>query len=121
MKSFTILFSVLLFAVASALAEGKKIVLFAVLTEDTPVTLAEGPQWNMDKGDAFPVLMFKEQQTKVVLQKFKHNRQSVLHLLHQMQPLELEFMLGILAMVLCKTQAIRFCILMLTTEFITQY
>jgi hypothetical protein len=57
-----------LISTSGALAEGKAIVLFATMTEDTPVTLADGAQWMMDKGDSFPVLMFKEQQTKVLLQ-----------------------------------------------------
>ena len=60
--------SILLFAFASANGAGKKPVLFAMLVQDTPVELADGAKWMMDKGDAFPVVMFKEQQTKLVLQ-----------------------------------------------------
>jgi hypothetical protein len=63
-----ICFAATLLALSTASASGKKIVLFGVLTQDTPVELADGARWMMDKGDSFPVLMFKEQQTKVVLQ-----------------------------------------------------
>jgi hypothetical protein len=60
--------SVLLLAFSSVEAAGKKLLLFAMLTQDTPVQLEDGAKWMMDKGDAFPVVMFKEQQTKLVLQ-----------------------------------------------------
>jgi hypothetical protein len=59
-------FALALFAPAQF--TGKKPLLFAMLVEDTPVDLADGARWMMDKGDAFPVVMFKEQQTKLVLQ-----------------------------------------------------
>ncbi|MEI9894988.1 MAG: hypothetical protein WDN28_14140 [Chthoniobacter sp.] len=49
-------------------AEKKHFVLYAVFTADTGVQLADGPRWKMDKGDTFPLVMFKERQTKVVLQ-----------------------------------------------------
>lgn len=51
-------------------AEGasKKLLLFAMLTQDTPVELEDGAKWLMDKGDAFPVVMYKEAGTKLVLQ-----------------------------------------------------
>lgn len=67
---FLSLFSLLLLAFVSASAQsaGKKPLLFAMLTQDTPVELEDGAKWMMDKGDAFPVIMFKEQQTKLVLQ-----------------------------------------------------
>ncbi len=42
--------------------------LYATFLEDTPVDLSDGARWMMDKGDSFPVLMFKEQQTRIVLQ-----------------------------------------------------
>jgi hypothetical protein len=63
-----IVLSALLLAFVSADGAGKKPVLFAMLTQDTPVQLEDGAKWMMDKGDAFPVIMFKEQQTKLVLQ-----------------------------------------------------
>ena len=46
----------------------RRYVLYASFLEDTGVKLADGAEWMMDKGDSFPVLMFKEMQTKVVLQ-----------------------------------------------------
>lgn len=67
MKIATFL-SILLFAFVSANGASKAPVLFAMLTKDTPVELEDGAKWMMDKGDAFPVVMFKEQQTKLVLQ-----------------------------------------------------
>ena len=48
--------------------EKKRIVLYATMLENTPVSLEDGARWMMDKGDTFPLLMFKEQQTQVVLQ-----------------------------------------------------
>ena len=48
--------------------EKKRFVLYAALHESTPVQLADGAKWQMDKGDTFPVIMFKEQQTRVILQ-----------------------------------------------------
>ena len=48
--------------------EKKRFVLYAMFLEKTPVALADGAKWMMDKGDTFPVVMFKEQQTKVILQ-----------------------------------------------------
>lgn len=68
MKSLLFLLGALLFAFAPAHAAGKKYVLFGCLKESTPVTLDDGAEWLMDKGDAFPILMFKEQQTQVILQ-----------------------------------------------------
>ena len=55
-------------ALAPAQAPKKKPLVFALLVQDTPVELADGAKWMMDKGDAFPVVMFREQQTKIVLQ-----------------------------------------------------
>ena len=49
-------------------AEKKRYILYATFLEDTPIELADGARWMMDKGDSFPILMFKEQQTRVVLQ-----------------------------------------------------
>ncbi len=48
--------------------EKKRYVLYAMLSETTPVQLADGAKWQMDKGDTFPVVMFKERQTKIILQ-----------------------------------------------------
>jgi hypothetical protein len=59
-----------MFLICSSVAAEKKkrYVLYAMLTADTPVQLADGARWMMDKGDTFPVVMFKDQQTRVVLQ-----------------------------------------------------
>ena len=58
-----------LFLSILALSAGaKEYKLYAMLLEDTPVELADGAKWMMDKGDTFPVLMYKEMQTKIVLQ-----------------------------------------------------
>jgi lipopolysaccharide export LptBFGC system permease protein LptF len=62
---FSFLISVSTFAPAQ---EKKRFMLYAALREGTPVQLTDGSKWHMDKGDTFPVVMFKDQQTKVVLQ-----------------------------------------------------
>ncbi len=49
-------------------AQAKEYKLYVAMLDQTPVVLADGTQWMMDKGDMFPVLMYKEMQTKVVLQ-----------------------------------------------------
>ena len=68
MKSLALLVLAFVLPIVPARAAGKKFVLYATLIESMPVKLDDGAQWMMDKGDAFPVLMFKEQQTKVILQ-----------------------------------------------------
>ena len=52
----------------SQAVEKKRFVLYGTFLEDTPVELSDGARWMMDKGDSFPILMFKEQQTRIVLQ-----------------------------------------------------
>jgi hypothetical protein len=71
MKSLLLLFIVSVLSLPPARAaemEKKHYVLFATLLEPTPVDLADGAKWIMDKGDTFPVIMFKEHQTKAILQ-----------------------------------------------------
>jgi hypothetical protein len=69
MKSLLLIFIVSGLTLSPARsAEKKHYILFATLLEKTPVELADGAKWIMDKGDTFPVIMFKEGQTKVVLQ-----------------------------------------------------
>jgi hypothetical protein len=51
----------------------KEFKLYAVLTQDTEVELNTGARWLMDKGDVFPILMYKEQQTQVVLELSEAN------------------------------------------------
>src|SRR5262249_26097565 len=41
--------------------------LYAEFVNDTRVELSDGAVWMMDKGDCFPIYMFKDQQTKLVL------------------------------------------------------
>lgn len=48
--------------------EKQRFALYAMLVDTIPVDLADGAQWMMDKGDTFPVIMFKEGQTKAILQ-----------------------------------------------------
>jgi len=67
--------SLLLLLIVSSLAfspargkEKKPYILYATLLERTLVDLADGAKWSMDKGDTFPVIMFKEHQTKAILQ-----------------------------------------------------
>jgi len=48
--------------------EKKHFLLYAVLLDKTPVELSDGAKWMMDKGDTFPLTMYKNNQTKVVLQ-----------------------------------------------------
>lgn len=48
-------------------AAPSKYVLYAQFLEDTRVELSDGSEWAMDKGDCFPVYMFKDQQRKIVL------------------------------------------------------
>lgn len=62
------LLTLVLLANAEEAKPKKRFVLYAQFLEDTPVELSDGAKWMMDKGDCFPVYMFKEKQTKVVLQ-----------------------------------------------------
>ena len=69
MKLLCLFVAVLILVPAPAHAAGKKrFALYATLLDSLPVELADGAQWMMDKGDTFPVVMFKDQQSKVVLQ-----------------------------------------------------
>ena len=69
MKFLCLVLAALALVSAPAQAADKKpFVLYGTLLETLPVDLADGAQWMMDKGDTFPVVMFKEQQTKIVLQ-----------------------------------------------------
>jgi hypothetical protein len=69
MKTLLLLFIVSGLALSPASGgEKKPYILFATLLENTPVDLADGAKWIMDKGDTFPVIMFKEHQTKAILQ-----------------------------------------------------
>jgi hypothetical protein len=47
--------------------EKRPYIIYAQFLQDTRVELSDGAVWMMDKGDCFPIHMFKEHQTKVVL------------------------------------------------------
>ena len=66
MKGF--LHLVLLLVACAVPASAREFKLYAILLQDLPVELSDGARWMMDKGDVFPVLMYKESQTKIVLQ-----------------------------------------------------
>ncbi|RYD84120.1 MAG: hypothetical protein EOP84_06400 [Verrucomicrobiaceae bacterium] len=54
---------------SSGVAQEKKpYVVYAEFVADTQVDVSDGSKWKMDKGDCFPIHMFKDRQTKVVLQ-----------------------------------------------------
>jgi len=66
---FVLFFAILVSSIHLAPAQEKKrFVLYATLLETVPVELSDGSKWKMDPGDTFPVVMYKEQQTKIVLQ-----------------------------------------------------
>jgi hypothetical protein len=68
-----VLLSTLLLAVGlplhaqTTVREQKPFELYAQFLQDTRVELSDGAVWMMDKGDCFPIYMFKDHQTKVVL------------------------------------------------------
>ena len=69
MKSLCLLLALLVSVSQPAqAAEKKHFTLYGMLLDTLPVDLADGAQWMMDKGDTFPVVMYKDQQTKIVLQ-----------------------------------------------------
>lgn len=63
----SLLIALTLLALAAG-ASAKEFKLYAILLEETPVDLADGAKWIMDKGDVFPVIAYKERQTMIVLQ-----------------------------------------------------
>jgi hypothetical protein len=65
---FLLVFLTLVLGCSLQAAEKKRFVLYAMFMANTDVHLADGAHWIMDKGDTFPVVMFKDRQTKVVLQ-----------------------------------------------------
>ena len=60
----------LLFLIAAALpaSAGDRVVLYVMLLENTAAELSDGTKWQMDKGDCFPVVSYKESHTKVLLE-----------------------------------------------------
>jgi hypothetical protein len=47
--------------------EKKPYVVYAEFVADTPADVSDGSKWMMDKGDCFPIHMFKDRHTKVIL------------------------------------------------------
>jgi hypothetical protein len=47
---------------------GEPVILFARLLEALPIQLIDGSKWQMEKGDCFPVIAYKEAHTKLFLQ-----------------------------------------------------
>ncbi len=45
-----------------------RVIMYAMLTEAQAVHLTDGVRWQMDKGDCFPVVAYKEAHTMVILQ-----------------------------------------------------
>lgn len=71
MKFFLPLLCLLAFVVSPCSAqtkEKKPFVVYAEFVADTQVDLSDGSKWVMDKGDCFPIHMFKDSQTQVILQ-----------------------------------------------------
>ena len=68
MNRLLLVFLALILGCSLQAAEKKHFVLYAMFMANTDVRLADGAHWIMDQGDTFPVVMFKEQQTKIVLQ-----------------------------------------------------
>lgn len=73
MKNLYAVLSLLLLALGAPLhaqttvRAQKPFELYAQFQQDTRVELSDGAVWMMDKGDCFPIHMFKDQQTKVIL------------------------------------------------------
>ena len=70
MKFVTYLFLAILLACTAAQAapnEKKPFVKYAQLMDTAQVQLSDGSVWIMDKGDCFPIHMFKDRRTNVIL------------------------------------------------------
>jgi hypothetical protein len=63
----TVLLLLCLLALAAS-ADAKEFKLYAVLLDETRVDLDDGATWLMDKGDVFPVVMYKDMRKNIVLQ-----------------------------------------------------
>ena len=64
----SILTLLLLIAATLPASAGEKVVLYVTLLENAVAELSDGAKWQMDKGDCFPVVSYKESHTKVILQ-----------------------------------------------------
>lgn len=63
----TVLLAVVPLHAQTTVRAQKPFELYAEFLQDTRVVLSDNAVWMMDKGDCFPVYMFKDQQTKIVL------------------------------------------------------
>ena len=57
----------LLLACATRTIAGERVALYAKLTVPLVVELSDSAVWEMEKGDCFPVVAFKESHTKLIL------------------------------------------------------
>ena len=64
----SILTLLLLIAAVLPSGAGERVVLYVTLLENATTELSDGAKWQMDKGDCFPVVSYKESHTKVILQ-----------------------------------------------------
>ena len=63
------LFAILcLLATALTASAGERVMIYVTLLEKLPAELSDGSVWQMDKGDCFPVVAYKESHAKVILQ-----------------------------------------------------
>lgn len=46
---------------------GERVELYARLTQDLTAELTDGSTWQMDKGDCFPVIAYRESHTRLIL------------------------------------------------------
>jgi hypothetical protein len=64
----TVLLLLSLVTVFAPQIHAKEFKLYAILLEETQVELDDGAKWLMDKGDVFPVVMYKDLRKNIVLQ-----------------------------------------------------
>ena len=64
----SILTLLLILAAVLPSSAGERVVLYVTLLQSTATELSDGTKWQMDKGDCFPVVSYKESHTKVILQ-----------------------------------------------------
>jgi hypothetical protein len=64
----TLIALLLLIAACLPVKAGERVIMYAMLTEGQLVDLTDGTQWQMDKGDCFPIVAYKESHTKLILQ-----------------------------------------------------
>lgn len=57
----------LLLVCATRMPAGERVTLYAKLTAPLTVELSDSAVWEMEKGDCFPVVAYKESHTKLIL------------------------------------------------------